>query len=267
MSLRLKAVTFDCWGTLIADRGMAAAEAVRASVIVEAAAGKLSVELAGELATRAWQEHNAAWGRGEQFGSPGMARFIAAELRLADALVEHLTAAFEEASLHGDVEPLPGAGDTLDALRSAGIPTALVCDTGFTPGRIVRRFLDDFGLHLDVLAFSNEVGVPKPHARIFLHALEALGVEPSEAAHVGDLLRTDVAGARAVGMRTVRITATNPTGTAVRSVDTATRPLAAGVTGADLPEADELVASHAELLPALRRLGLADNWRLGLADN
>jgi FMN phosphatase YigB (HAD superfamily) len=40
---------------------------------------------------------------------------------------------------------------------------------------------------------------------IFRHALDGLGgADPAEAAHVGDLRRTDVAGARAVGMVAVR---------------------------------------------------------------
>src|SRR5207249_2916452 len=54
------------------------------------------------------------------------------------------------------------------------------------------------------LVFSDEVGVYKPDPRIFQAALGALGAEPSEAAHVGDLRFTDVAGARAVGMRAIR---------------------------------------------------------------
>ncbi len=42
---------------------------------------------------------------------------------------------------------------------------------------------------------------------IFRHALDGLGgVDPTEAAHVGDLRRTDIAGARAAGMVAVRYT-------------------------------------------------------------
>ncbi|GIT00042.1 MAG: hypothetical protein CM1200mP26_17540 [Acidimicrobiales bacterium] len=54
-------------------------------------------------------------------------------------------------------------------------------------------------------AFSDEVGVYKPDPSIFQAALEGLGVDdPSSVVHVGDLKRTDVAGARAMGMGTVR---------------------------------------------------------------
>jgi FMN phosphatase YigB (HAD superfamily) len=53
-------------------------------------------------------------------------------------------------------------------------------------------------------------------------------VTARDAFHVGDLLRTDVAGARNVGMRSVRLRAAHDDATA-------------------LPEADHVAASHAEL--------------------
>ncbi|MEC8872469.1 MAG: HAD family hydrolase, partial [Actinomycetota bacterium] len=54
-------------------------------------------------------------------------------------------------------------------------------------------------------AFSDEVGVYKPDPAIFLAAMDGLGVDdPASVTHVGDLKRTDVAGARALGMATVR---------------------------------------------------------------
>jgi putative hydrolase of the HAD superfamily len=126
--------------------------------------------------------------------------------------------------------PLDGALETVDALARAGVPAALICDTGLSPGRVVREHLARLGL-LDGLRaqlFSDEVGVPKPDERIFRAALDALGVDGPGACHVGDLLRTDVAGARKVGMRSVRLRAVYD--------DTA-----------NLPEADSVAASHAEL--------------------
>jgi putative hydrolase of the HAD superfamily len=57
----------------------------------------------------------------------------------------------------------------------------------------------------DHWSFSDEVGCYKPAAAIFEHALAGLGVgSPERAAHVGDLRRTDAAGARAIGMTAVR---------------------------------------------------------------
>jgi FMN phosphatase YigB (HAD superfamily) len=109
-----------------------------------------------------------------------------------------------------------------------------VCDTGFSPGRIVRRILSEKGMagHLDVLAFSDEVGVPKPDPRMFRHALDGIGASPASSVHVGDLRRTDIAGARDYGMGTVRF---------------------AGVydDDSDGPEADVVISSMGELPSAL----------------
>jgi FMN phosphatase YigB (HAD superfamily) len=72
---------------------------------------------------------------------------------------------------------------------------------------MLRLVLDRLGLipYLSVLSFSDEVGLRKPHPEIFLRTLSALGVAPAEAAHVGDDVTTDVAGARAVGMRAIHL--------------------------------------------------------------
>jgi putative hydrolase of the HAD superfamily len=62
----------------------------------------------------------------------------------------------------------------------------------------------------DVMVDSTRVGVTKPDARIFRHALDALGAAPSEATFVGDSPSRDMAGARGVGMRHVWLTGHRP---------------------------------------------------------
>jgi putative hydrolase of the HAD superfamily len=56
---------------------------------------------------------------------------------------------------------------------------------------------------LGVVADSTVVGAGKPDARIFRHALDALGVAPAAATFVGDSRPRDMDGARALGMRHV----------------------------------------------------------------
>jgi FMN phosphatase YigB (HAD superfamily) len=85
----------------------------------------------------------------------------------------------------------------------------------------------------DHWSFSDEVGWYKPDRRIFEHALAGLGgVDPGRAAHVGDIRRTDVAGAQAMGMLAVRYCGI--------SDDTDSG-----------PEGDVVVADHAHLSAAL----------------
>lgn len=51
------------------------------------------------------------------------------------------------------------------------------------------------------VSISALVGWEKPHGNIFAHALEAVGVAPARALHVGDSLHADVEGARQAGMQ------------------------------------------------------------------
>lgn len=234
-----RVVSFDCWGTLISEEDWHWAHTLRIVALQEAAreAGRgVSFEAAKQAFEAAWHRHQTLWHAGRASGAPEIADWGLAELGLEPkgAARAHLVRRFEEASHTGHVLALDGAKAVLSALGRAGVPCVLVCDTGLTPGRVVRRLLDGLGLleHLAVQSFSDEVGFPKPDRRPFLAAIEPLGARPTEVVHVGDLKRTDVAGARALGMRSVRIRA--------RHDDSS-----------ELPEADRVVDSHAELAALL----------------
>jgi putative hydrolase of the HAD superfamily len=201
----IRAVTYDCWGTLLKDRDWEGAMAMRLSAL------RRSLDLekaeAEALLYEAWAKHDDAWKQIETFGPGRMAAYcLESKGILDDESLAELTMAFEEASLEAGVERVDGTQETLGRLRAAGLRLALICDTGFTPGRVVRRLLGDAGLldYLEVLCFSDEVGVPKPGNEIFAKALAELGARPPEAIHVGDLRRTDIAGARDFGMRSAR---------------------------------------------------------------
>ncbi|HLF69445.1 MAG TPA: HAD family hydrolase, partial [Actinomycetota bacterium] len=124
--------------------------------------------------------------------------------KIGAALAAELTAAIEDATSEVGTRVVEGAVEAVDSLRAAGIPTALICDTGFTPARHVRRFLDQHGLKLDHYFFSELVGAPKPLPPMFQAALTATASPPERAIHIGDLKSTDIAGARAAGMATIR---------------------------------------------------------------
>jgi HAD superfamily hydrolase (TIGR01549 family) len=202
----IRAVTYDCWGTLLKDRDWEGAMASRRGAL------QRFLDIDGAEATSlledAWVKHDDAWKQVETFGPGRMAAHCLEAVGVVDddRTLSELTREFEEASLRTGVEAVEGARETLEALRRAEIGLALVCDTGFTPGRVVRRLLEDEGLidPLEILCFSDEVGVPKPGNEIFAKALAELGVRPPEAIHVGDLRRTDIAGAHDIGMHAAR---------------------------------------------------------------
>jgi len=57
-----------------------------------------------------------------------------------------------------------------------------------------------------VIVDSERVGISKPDPRIFMKALDGLGVTPADATFVGDSAARDMAGARALGMRHIWLT-------------------------------------------------------------
>ncbi len=64
--------------------------------------------------------------------------------------------------------------------------------------------------HFTTLVDSGRVGCEKPDPRIFSRALEELEIHGSQAVFVGDSLRRDMAGARAVGMPHIWLTPPAP---------------------------------------------------------
>lgn len=124
----------------------------------------------------------------EHLDTPPPTRFASAELYARFARAD----AWE---VYGDVRP------ALESLRQAGLRLGVVSNWDERlPGLLSRLGFDGF---FDIVVSSSAVGVEKPHPKIFLYALRALGVEPSEALHVGDSPIEDVEGAMAAGMRAV----------------------------------------------------------------
>jgi putative hydrolase of the HAD superfamily len=201
----IRAVTYDCWGTLLRDSDREGAMRKRMSAL-RASVDMSEVE-ARSLIEDAWGHHDQAWKQIETFGPGRMAAYcLEAKGIFDDDAIAQLTEEFEEASIESGIEAVEGAEQTMSALKQANLRLGLICDTGFTPGRVVRGFLEEAGLasFIEVFLFSDEFGVPKPGNDIFAKALAELGVRPPEALHVGDLRRTDIAGARDIGMHAAR---------------------------------------------------------------
>ncbi len=95
----------------------------------------------------------------------------------------------------------PDVVPTLQALRERGFRLGAVTNRGWAGPRFWQE-LADLGLRpfFETVVVSCLVGYMKPHPRIFQIALEEMGLGPQEVAMVGDSLRADVAGAKALGM-------------------------------------------------------------------
>jgi len=204
----LHAVTFDFWQTLY--RGTFAQDE-RLCLLDEALLhhsqprSRADLEAAYRHTLSMWEriwreEHRSittvSWLR-------EMLAFLNADLPEDELL--NLCWAIEDIFLRSDgPHPVPGVIETLPRLARR-YRLGLISDTGLTPGRVLRDILRRDGLlpHFSALTFSDETGATKPLAGQFLRTLNILETRPEEAAHVGDLPETDLAGARAVGMKAV----------------------------------------------------------------
>jgi putative hydrolase of the HAD superfamily len=92
---------------------------------------------------------------------------------------------------------------TLEAMRGAGLRLGVISNT-FVPGFVHDRHLEMTGLleFFSVRVYSSGVGYRKPDRRIFQAALRQLDVPAQQTLFVGDLVKTDIIGARRMGMRT-----------------------------------------------------------------
>jgi HAD superfamily hydrolase (TIGR01509 family) len=127
------------------------------------------------------------------------------ELGLDDDSLRLFLAA-EHAAWEPGIALVGTAHALLESLRDRGLKLAIVANHWPEPAWVFREEIERLGVaeRVDAIVLSGEVGVRKPDPRIFLAALAALGVEPAEAAFVGDRLEADVAGAAALGMTTIQ---------------------------------------------------------------
>jgi HAD superfamily hydrolase (TIGR01509 family) len=97
-----------------------------------------------------------------------------------------------------------GVGDMLTQLRHAGTKMGIVSNT-LVPDHCLDHHLAEEGLleFFPVRVYSSNVRYRKPHPRIFQMALDMLGVPASRTLFIGDVLKTDIVGAKKMGMRTI----------------------------------------------------------------
>jgi HAD superfamily hydrolase (TIGR01509 family) len=102
----------------------------------------------------------------------------------------------------------PDALQVLSWLGGKDIKRA-VCSNAPFPPEMMQRQLDSNGVGelMDAVLFSSQLGKRKPAPEIYLAALDALGVSADRALFVGDRVREDYDGPRAVGIRAVICTA------------------------------------------------------------
>ena len=183
---------------------------------------------------------NKAWR--DEYRTPSAAEWVRVMLNellidLPPADFDALARCYDRSLLDAHPGPtlIDGAAETIHRLAQH-YRLGVISDSGLSTGKTLREFLirDNLIDCFTQLTFSDEVGVSKPHPRIFHYTLERLSALPREAVHIGDLTRSDITGAKGVGMRAIRLTA---------NYDDADRSV----------EPDAVLGSYAELEQWLKR--------------
>ncbi len=128
-------------------------------------------------------------------------------LDFGDTLADEATEIKDPTGVTLKAELISGAAELVRELKRRGYPLALVADG---PRGTYHNVLAHYHLYdlFDAFAISEEVGVEKPDARMFLHALDELHIEPdsyNRVMMVGNYLERDIRGANELGLISVWI--------------------------------------------------------------
>ena len=219
---KLKAITFDLWDTLVIDdsdeekreeRGLRSKfderrhllwEALNGVELIEPETVLLAYNVGDAAFNKVWKEHHITWPIADRLRVilKGLGR------ELPPDVFEAVVRAHEEMEVDIPPDAMPGAAPVLERLAKR-YKLCIVSDAIVTPGRGLRRLLDNHGLAkpFSGFAFSDEVGHSKPHRKMFDSAANQLGVGISEMLHIGDRDHNDVKGPQQLGMKAILFTA------------------------------------------------------------
>jgi putative hydrolase of the HAD superfamily len=217
----IRLVTFDFWDTLVTD----SADNLRAQRALRVAAIRRALGDAGAPVSEVEAEdihERSGVVLAERFWSLNRDPTHEEQLRIVldtarPGIAARLDPGAFAMALDGYISPVlahppdlcPGADRAVRELAARGVSLGIVSNTGRTPGVILRRVLERYGLlgYFGAISYSDEVGFRKPEPEIFRVTLARSGVAPGEAVHIGDNPDADVVGAQGVGMRAAHYTA------------------------------------------------------------
>ena len=122
---------------------------------------------------------------------------------ITDGVAKLTKAVYDDYLLPENWSMFPDTEACLKGLKRRGFRLGVISNWDATLENLIRSM----GLlpYFDEVIASATVGCRKPHHAIFDIACERMGIHPSEAVHVGDLLEADGEGASKAGLRPVII--------------------------------------------------------------
>jgi putative hydrolase of the HAD superfamily len=204
----IKGVTFDCWDTILVDDESNNREIKENLIKVMGEHGRTISKKKMDQLFMEEEEDYRIHVVSEKKTRDSHARTLAiiklAKIDLPERVIDEIADYSDRTALNSPPPAVSGIKDALEEL-SRRFKLAVICNTGWHSGEVVRELLHDYGLtkYFQYLSFSDEVGLAKPHRHMFEYTLDRMDINPEEAVHIGDSEYSDIVGASNAGMKTI----------------------------------------------------------------
>ncbi len=207
----IELVTLDFWNTIFdSSNGIERNKYRQRALIVELDkhGRMIRQEEFEDAMKKSWEFFNGIWFNEKRTPEPKeTVDFFWNYLKMKknDESVDKIVEEFAQSTIKHPPKLNEGALDAIIKLKEK-YKLALVSDTGFTSGVLLRDILKSNEIlhYFDSLSFSDETGVSKPHPEAFQKVLDDTGCKAENSVHIGDIERTDIEGAKALGMHAIR---------------------------------------------------------------
>lgn len=209
--MQIKLITIDFWNTLFNAESGDIRNYNRIKVLTDTL-NDLGISINKEkfdiVLKKSWEYYSKKWI--DEIRTPSsreILNFIWEEMKFEKnkKAFDYVVNFFEQAIILFPPKLEPNAKEALIKLSSK-YKLGIISDTGFSPGKMVDKLLIELDIkkYFSAFSYSDETGVAKPHRKAFTTILEQLNIKSEEAIHIGDIDRTDISGAKAVGMKAIR---------------------------------------------------------------
>jgi putative hydrolase of the HAD superfamily len=209
--MAIKVITIDFWNTLFDSKNGMERNLYRNKILRDHF-GEMGLSFPDDVYEKAmkdsWEYFNNIWQKEKRTPLSGeLVEFYFSKMGVKPDIerIDNISFLFEESILKFKPALLPGVKENLTILKNK-YDLAIISDTGFSPGKVLRVLLHHSEIidFFSAFSFSDETGVSKPHKKAFQLILDHFDCKPEEVVHIGDIEQTDVLGAKQMGMQAIR---------------------------------------------------------------
>ena len=209
--MEIKVITIDFWNTLFNSDSGQVRNSARLKVLLDTLKDvgiNMDDDMFEVVMQKSWKYYNDKWLN--ELRTPKANEIInyiweGMNYEKNEKAIKYVVDFFENSILYFPPELQKNALSALQSL-SQKYKLAIISDTGFSPGRVMSQMLEEIDIkkYFSAFSYSDETGVAKPHPKAFDFVLKQLDCLPENALHIGDIERTDIEGAKKVGMKAIR---------------------------------------------------------------